>query len=78
MLPFLVSGDTVNTASRMESTSLPGRVQCTHRAAELLAQQDPKVPQLLRGNVSIKGKVHNTKQNTTRFAVTWIVLESCV
>lgn len=31
----LASGNTVNTASRMESNGVPGRVQCTQRAAGL-------------------------------------------
>ena len=52
------TGDTVNTASRMESTSLPGRVQCTRRAASVLAEQDPAVPQTRRGHIQVKGKVH--------------------
>jgi hypothetical protein len=44
----------------MESMSLSGRVQCTHRAAALLAQQDPKVSLLRRGDLTIKGKVSYT------------------
>ena len=47
----------------MESMSLPGRVQCTHRAAERLSQQDPKIPLVRRGNLSIKGKVARSNSN---------------
>jgi hypothetical protein len=42
----------------MESTSLPGRVQCSERAAGLAAAQDPGgVVAERRGLVDVKGKV---------------------
>lgn len=53
---YALFGDTVNTASRMESCSLPGRIQCSFSTAELLKQQAPEIPLEFRGNVKIKGK----------------------
>lgn len=46
-------GDTVNTASRMESTGEPGEVQVTARTAEHLADDFLLVP---RGSIEVKGK----------------------
>jgi adenylate cyclase len=46
-------GDTVNTASRMESTGLPGRVQVTEATYALLREQFELEE---RGLVEIKGK----------------------
>eukprot|EP00980_Cylindrotheca_fusiformis_P024135 scaffold11561_cov151-Cylindrotheca_fusiformis.AAC.8 len=49
-------GDTVNTASRMESLSVSGRIQCSAAAAKLLMKQAPDFPLRRRGKVSVKGK----------------------
>eukprot|EP00980_Cylindrotheca_fusiformis_P023390 scaffold10429_cov126-Cylindrotheca_fusiformis.AAC.21 len=49
-------GDTVNTASRMESLALSGKIQCTEASAELLKEQAPHLPLRKRGKVSVKGK----------------------
>ncbi|KAG7367635.1 adenylate and guanylate cyclase catalytic domain containing protein [Nitzschia inconspicua] len=49
-------GDTVNTASRMESNSIEGRIHCTHASAELLVHQAPEIPVTVRGKIKVKGK----------------------
>lgn len=46
--------DTVNTASRMESNSLPGLVQCSDVSAKLL--ESSEIPMSCRGKIDIKGK----------------------
>jgi guanylate cyclase len=46
-------GDTVNTASRMESHGLPGQIQVTERVAAAL---DPRFTVEPRGTVEVKGK----------------------
>ncbi len=46
-------GDTVNTASRMESTGLPNQIQVTEEMQRALAPQFELVP---RGEVEVKGK----------------------
>eukprot|EP00980_Cylindrotheca_fusiformis_P010656 scaffold2375_cov110-Cylindrotheca_fusiformis.AAC.3 len=53
-------GDTVNTASRMESLSVSGRIQCSDTAAKLLMRQAPDFPVRRRGKVSVKGKGNMT------------------
>ena len=49
-------GDTVNTASRMESNSKKGRVHCSEKSALLLMEQAPELIVKKRGKVDIKGK----------------------
>lgn len=51
-----VFGDTVNTASRMESNSESGRIHCSKASADLLRLQDPKSRLVSRGQIDIKGK----------------------
>jgi guanylate cyclase len=46
-------GDTVNTASRMESQGIPGRIQVTERVASAL---EPCFVLEPRGTVEVKGK----------------------
>ena len=49
-------GDTVNTASRMATNSLPGSIQCSYASAQLLQTQAPDMAVALRGKINIKGK----------------------
>lgn len=49
-------GDTVNTASRMATNSLPAKIQCSYASAKLLQTQVPEMPVALRGKIHIKGK----------------------
>jgi adenylate cyclase len=46
-------GDTVNTASRMESSGVPGKIQITGATHDLIKDEFHCVP---RGNVVVKGK----------------------
>jgi Adenylate and Guanylate cyclase catalytic domain len=46
-------GDAVNTASRMESHGMPGRIQITRATYELLADEFECDP---RGTIAVKGK----------------------
>ena len=56
--PSATAGDTVNTASRMESHSEAGRIHLSAAAAALLMVQSPELGKHLepRGRVAIKGK----------------------
>ncbi len=54
-LQYDVWGDTVNVASRMESTSEPGRIQVSEAFANSLGPHAP-MPLTPRGTIDIKGK----------------------
>lgn len=49
-------GDTVNTASRMESNSKANRILCSERSYKLLCEQAPGMPTRKRGKIAVKGK----------------------
>lgn len=55
---FTLLGDTINTSSRVEASSLPNRIQLSQSAADMLQQQSPEVAASLvfRGYVELKGK----------------------
>jgi guanylate cyclase len=57
---FGLFGDTMNTASRMESLSTSGKIQCSEVSALLLKEQAPEFPLKRRGQVAVKGKGHMT------------------
>ncbi|XP_042903865.1 adenylate cyclase type 2 [Parasteatoda tepidariorum] len=49
-------GDTVNVASRMDSTGIPGRIQVTKEVADLLSSADNPYQMECRGEIFVKGK----------------------
>lgn len=49
-------GDSVNTASRMESNSTANRILCSERSCKLLRRQAPKMMIKKRGKIHVKGK----------------------
>ena len=51
---YCLFGDTVNTASRMESTGVPGHVQCSEDTHAQLGALQARFR--LRGEIPVKGK----------------------
>ncbi|CAL1279254.1 unnamed protein product [Larinioides sclopetarius] len=49
-------GDTVNVASRMESTGISGRIQVTKEVADLLSASESPFKCESRGEIFVKGK----------------------
>ena len=52
---YTLMGDTINVASRMESSGAPNWIQCSRRTADLIRVQDPAIVLARRGEVQVRG-----------------------
>ncbi|XP_048092851.1 retinal guanylyl cyclase 2-like isoform X2 [Alosa alosa] len=57
---YCLFGDTVNTASRMESTGLPYRIHMNQSIVDILTSLKLGYKIVVRGNTELKGKGHET------------------
>lgn len=84
---FGIFGETISTASKMESNSKPGQIQCSRRSADLLKQQCRADITWLtpRGKIEIKGKgmmetffVDRVKYLTDKMEVVQVGVEKAI
>ncbi|CAB9522693.1 activated protein kinase catalytic subunit alpha-1 [Seminavis robusta] len=52
---YSIFGQPVNIATKLESSAVPGRAQCSEVSADLLKEQDPEADLFLHGTVPIDG-----------------------